>query len=297
MSLAQQLRLEKVVMPSFTLRQSLPVLATVLAFAALFYTPATTLVRDWWTDPDAGHGLLLAPVAGWLAWRSGLSQNRKAQPFLGMAMLFMAILLRYVAGLAAELFTLRFSLFAAMTALIVFYYGYRQLVHWWLPIALLFLCIPLPSVVVGTLALPLQLQASQFGAAMLESRHVPVMVAGNVIHLPGRQLFVTEACSGLRSLTSLIALGLLIGGMWLRTPALRLLTVLLAVPIAMLLNGIRIFLTGFLVYFVDPKLGDGLMHYTEGWAMFIVAFGILGAFVWLMTHAEHTYFQWRTARA
>ena len=132
---------------------------------------------------------------------------------------------------------------------------------------------------------------------MLESRHVPVMVAGNVIHLPGRQLFVTEACSGLRSLTSLIALGLLIGGMWLRTPALRLLTVLLAVPIAMLLNGIRIFLTGFLVYFVDPKLGDGLMHYTEGWAMFIVAFGILGAFVWLMTHAEHTYFQWRTARA
>lgn len=294
MNLARELRLERVALPSFA--HALPMLVTALAFAALFYSPAITLVRDWWSDPDAGHGLLLAPVAAWLAWRSGFVATRKAQPMLGAAMLIGAILLRYVAGLAAELFTLRFSLFAALAALIVFYLGHRQLLHWWLPMALLFLCIPLPSVVLASLALPLQLQASQFGAAMLEARHVPVMVAGNVIHLPGRQLFVTEACSGLRSLTSLIALGLLIGGMWLRTPALRFATVALAVPIAMLLNGVRIFLTGFLVYFVDPKLGDGLMHYTEGWAMFIVAFAILGAFVWLMTHAEHSYAQWRTAR-
>jgi exosortase len=159
------------------------------------------------------------------------------------------------------------------------------------------LAVPLPSVVLGSLALPLQLQASQFGAALLESRHVPVLLAGNVIHLPGRSLFVTEACSGLRSLTSLIALGVLIGGIWLRTPWLRVAIVVLAVPIAMLLNGIRIFLTGFLVYFVDPKLGDGLMHYTEGWAMFVVAFFILGAMAWLMTHAESFYFRRKMVRA
>jgi exosortase len=293
--LARQLRLDKLALPDRA--HALPLLATAAAFVVLFYTPATTLVRDWWNDPDAGHGLLLGPVAAWLAWRKGIIKIRNPQPILGAAVLVMAILLRYVAGLAAELFTLRFSLFAALAALIIFYFGFRQLLHWWLPMTLLLLCIPLPSVVVGTLALPLQLQASQFGAAMLESRHVPVMLAGNVIHLPGRQLFVTEACSGLRSLTSLIALGLLIGGIWLRTPWLRLATVLIAVPIAMLLNGIRIFLTGFLVYFVDPKLGDGLMHYTEGWAMFVVAFAILGAFAWLMTHAENFYFSWRTARA
>jgi exosortase len=294
-AVARALRLENATMP--TPAQAAPFVVTAIAFIALFYTPAVTLVRDWWSDPDAGHGLLLAPVAIWLAWKRGLLKTSIPQPRLGAFMLVLAIALRYVSGLAAELFTLRFSLLVAAAALIVFYFGFRQLIHWWLPATLLVLAVPLPSVVLGSLALPLQLQASQFGAALLESRHVPVLLAGNVIHLPGRSLFVTEACSGLRSLTSLIALGVLIGGIWLRTPWLRVAIVVLAVPIAMLLNGIRIFLTGFLVYFVDPKLGDGLMHYTEGWAMFVVAFFILGAMAWLMTHAESFYFRRKMVRA
>jgi exosortase len=292
-AVAHALRLQK---NALTFGRLAPLLLAVVAFSALFYTAGLTLVRDWWSDADAGHGLLLAPVALWLAWRRGLLPERAPQPLLGAVFLLGAILIRYVAGLAAELFTLRLSLLAALGALIIFHFGYRQLLHWWLPATLLLLAVPLPSVVMGSLALPLQLQASQFGAALLESRHVPVLLAGNVIHLPGRSLFVTEACSGLRSLTSLIALGVLIGGIWLRTPTLRVAIVLLAVPTAMLLNGIRIFITGFLVYFVDPKLGDGIMHYTEGWAMFVVAFLLLGAIAWAFTHAEQFYFS-RTARA
>jgi exosortase len=268
----------------------LPLFVTGIVFIALFREAMTTLVSNWWSDPDAGHGLLLAPVALWLMWRRGLLEDRKAQPRLGAALLAGAVLLRYVSGLAAELFTLRISFLAAIGALIVFYFGVRQLRHWWLPAALLLLSVPLPSVVIGSLALPLQLQASQFGAALLESRHVPVVLSGNVIHLPGRSLFVTEACSGLRSLTSLLALGVLIGGLWLRSPWLRLGLVLLAVPIAMFLNGVRIFITGFLTYFVNPALGEGLMHYTEGWALFAVAFILVGAVAWVFTHAEHLYY-------
>jgi exosortase len=153
----------------------------------------------------------------------------------------------------------------------------RQLLRWWLPALLVVLSVPLPVVVMGSLALPLQLKASEWGAALLELRHVPVLLAGNVIQLPGRSLFVTEACSGLRSLTSLVALGLLVGGVWLRTPWSRLLLVLLAVPVAMVLNAVRIFLTGFFVFYVDPRLAEGFMHYTEGWVIFVVAFAILGA--------------------
>lgn len=267
----------------------LPLLIAGTGFVLLFREAATTLVSDWWSDPDAGHGLLLAPVALWLMWRRGLLPDRRPQPYLGLALLVCAILLRYVAGLAAELFTLRISLLATIGALIVFYFGIRQLMHWWLPATLLLLSVPLPSVVVGTLALPLQLQASQFGAALLEARNVPVVLAGNVIHLPGRSLFVTEACSGLRSLTSLLALGVLIGGLWLRTPWLRLVLVAMSIPIAMFLNGIRIFITGFLVYFVDPSLGEGMMHYTEGWALFAIAFVVLGAVAWVLTSAEEAF--------
>ena len=252
----------------------------------LFWTPIITLGRDWWHDPEAGHGLLLGPLALVLAWRGGRAPHARAQPWLGVALLAGAVLLRYVSGLAAELFTMRLSLLLAVAGLTVFVAGVRQVWHWWLPAALLLLSIPIPAVILNSIAFPLQLRASEMGAAMLEWRNVPVRLEGNVILLPGQTLFVTEACSGLRSLTALFALGVLIGGLWLRTLVGRIVLLLLAVPVAMLLNGLRVFLTGFFVYYVDPRLGQGVMHYTEGWFMFMIAFSVLGGVAWVISRVE-----------
>ena len=60
----------------------------------------------------------------------------------------------------------------------------------------------------------------------------------------------------------------------------------LAIPVAIAVNAVRVFLTGFLVYFVDPKLGEGFMHLTEGWLLFVVAFVILGAAAWIASSVE-----------
>jgi exosortase len=267
-------------------RERLPHLLGGAAFLWLFWEPIVTLGRDWWSDPEAGHGLLLGPLAGYLIWKSGLADHRSGQRVLGLAILAGAILLRVASALAAELFTMRMSLLGAAAGLVVYAWGFRQLLQWWLPATLLVLSVPLPSVVLSSLAFPLQLRASEMGAAMLQWRDVPVLLSGNIIHLPGQSLFVTEACSGLRSLTALISLGVLMGGLWLRTPALRALLLLITIPVAMVINGGRIFLTGFLVYFVDPALGDGFMHYTEGWALFVVAFAILGLMTWGLSSAE-----------
>lgn len=263
-----------------------PPILTGLAFLVLYWQPIRTLAYDWWTDPDAGHGLLLFPLSLWLAWRRGLAKGARGQPILGLGLLAAAILVRYLSGLAAEVFTMRLSLLGGAAALIVFAFGLRQLLHWWLPVVLIGLSIPIPDVLINSIALPLQLRASQWGAWLLEARHVPVMVAGNVIHLPGRDLFVTEACSGLRSLTALLSLGLLIGGLWLATPWARTVLVLATIPVAMALNALRIFLTGFFVFFVDPKLGEGFMHYSEGWVIFVVAFALLGGCAWLLLRIE-----------
>lgn len=267
-------------------KPSPPLIVAAIAFAVLFWSPFTTLMRDWWSDPDAGHGLLLGPVALYLAWKSGIREEAEGQRRMGLAILLFAGLLRYLSSLAAELFTMRASMMMAIVGLVVYAWGMRQVIRWWLPFTLLALSVPLPSVVLGSLALPLQFKATQMGAAMLEWRQVPLRLSGNVLQLPNRTLFVTEACSGLRSLTALLSLGVLISGIWLRTPPLRLLLILLAIPIAVLLNGVRVFLTGFLVYFVDPRLGDGFMHMTEGWVMFVIAFGMLGGIAWLLIQAE-----------
>lgn len=248
-------------------------LATALAFAVLFFDPFITLVRDWWNDPDAGHGLLLAPVAIWLAWKRGLHVSARPQIWLGTVVLLGAMLVRYASGLAAELFTMRGSMILAIAGLTIFYAGVRQVLHWWLPFTLAVLAVPLPELVTQALALPLQFKASQMGAAMLEMRNVPVHLAGNVIRLPGQELFVTEACSGLRSLTALTSVSILTGALFLRTPLARVLLVGLAIPLAIVINGVRVFLTGFLVYFVSPSMGTGFMHATEGWLLFLVSMG------------------------
>jgi exosortase len=181
---------------------------------------------------------------------------------------------------------MRFSMVLAVAGLTVFAGGFGQLRRWWLPVTLLALSIPIPALVTNALALPLQFQASRMGATLLEWRDVPVRLAGNVIQLPGRQLFVTEACSGLRSLTALLALGVLVGGLWLRSVPARALLVGLAIPVAIAVNAVRVFMTGFLVYFVDPELGEGFMHLTEGWLLFLVAFLILGAAAWVAASLE-----------
>jgi exosortase len=267
----------------------LPAIVTGVAFVALFLQPFLLLVRDWWTLPEAGHGLLLAPVGVWLAWKSGIRADARENVALGLAVLIAAVLIRFMSGLAAELFTMRFSMVLALGGLTIYYWGVRQLLRWWLPFVLLCLAIPLPELVTQALALPLQFKASQMGAAMLKMRDVPVLLTGNVIRLPGQELFVTEACSGLRSLTALLSLAVLLGGLILKYPVTRALLVLMAIPIAIIINGVRVFLTGFLVYFVSPALGQGFMHLTEGWLLFIVSFTFIGAIAWLGVVTERAF--------
>ena len=271
----------------------LPAILTAVAFAVLFYQPFTTLLRDWWSLPEAGHGLLLGPVAIWLAWRAGVVPESKPAIGWGAAILVFAVVLRCAAGLAAELFTMRMSMVIAVAGLTVYFHGFRQLVRWWLPFLLICLAVPLPELVIQGLALPLQFKASQMGAAMLTMRHVPVQLSGNVIHLPGHELFVTEACSGLRSLTALLSTTVLVGALVLDTVVARAALLGAAVPIAIAINGVRVFLTGFLVFFVSPSFGTGFMHATEGWLLFLVSLATLGIVAWLGMRAERLLKRWR----
>ena len=258
----------------------------LVAFSALFAPTAVGLLRDWWSNPDAGHGLLLAPLAAWLAYRSGIDRGSRPAPWWGLFFLGGAVLLRFAGALAVEQFSQRVAMLGGLAGLVLFFFGWRQLIRWWLPASLLVLAIPLPAIVLNQLALPLQLQASRMGAALLTWRQIPVRLAGNVILLPGHQLFVTEACSGLRSLTALISLGLLLGALWLRTPLFRILLIAAAIAMAVLVNAIRVFLTGFLVYFISPQMGQGFLHLSEGWLLFVVSLAILGGVTWLARGVE-----------
>lgn len=249
-------------------------------FLACFAPVIVGLVEAWLSLPDAAHGILIAPVAVWLAWRAGPLENAQPARWLGGSIVLFAVVANLFGRVAGVETIPRVAFLLGLVGLTIWFAGWRQIVAWWLPFLLMALTIPLPESIIASLTLPLQGVAAKMGAAMLSWRHIPVLLSGNVIRLPGHTLFVSEACSGLRSLTALLSMAILVGALFLKYPISRILMVALAVVLAVVVNGVRIFMTGFLVFFVDPKLGEGFMHLTEGYLLFLISLAILALLTW-----------------
>lgn len=251
--------------------------AAAFAFLLLFGTTLLGLAGDWVHVPDYRHGLLLAPVALYLAWQRRVDpEDRLPARRAGLLVLAAAVLLFCVGRVMAEYFTMRGSMLLAVAGLTLFYAGVAQLRRWWLPFALLAFTIPLPEVVLNSLTLPLQLLASKVAVGLLSFRHVPVRLAGNIIRLPGHELFVAEACSGLRSLSALLGTTLLLAGTFLRRTPTRIVLMLIAIPAALVANVLRVFVTGFLVYFYGAGAGKGAFHEGVGILVFLLALAGVG---------------------
>ena len=145
------------------------------------------------------------------------------------------------------------------------------------PLAFLILMVPLPAIIFNQIAFPLQLLASRAGELALSVAGIPVLREGNVLQLPSRTLEVAEACSGIRSLVSLITLAIVLGYFTERRAGARTLIALAAIPIAILANAARVAGTGLASELVSPAAAEGFFHTFSGWLVFVVAFtGLLG---------------------
>jgi exosortase len=143
------------------------------------------------------------------------------------------------------------------------------------PLAFLVFMIPLPAIVMNAIAFPLQLFAAQSATFCMQVAGVPVLREGNTIVLANTTLEVVEACSGIRSLQALLALGAVYGYFTQRTVWKRWALLLLSVPIAIAANAIRVAGTGFLAHFIGPEAAQGFYHSFAGWIVFAVAFVLL----------------------
>jgi exosortase len=232
------------------------------------------LVRQWASDDNYSHGFFVIPLAAFFAWerRESLMKAPRRPSAFG-AVLVLASLLLFVAGtFGAELFLTRVSLIGVVAGAVLFIWGRDQFRTLLFPLAFLLLMVPLPAIIFNQVAFPLQLVASQAGESVIVAAGVPVLREGNVLHLPSRTLEVVEACSGIRSLVSLLMLGIVLGYFTERGTGARVLIALAAVPIAILANATRVAGTGLAAEWISPAAADGFFHSFSGWLMFIVAF-------------------------
>ncbi|HUI42632.1 MAG TPA: exosortase, partial [Terriglobia bacterium] len=188
---------------------------------------------------------------------------------LGVMLGAVGVLLLGIFG--AELFLSRSSFIFLLAGLVIFFLGWQHFRALIFPWAFLFLMVPLPALVMNEITLPLQFLASNLASSLLSLVGVPVLREGNVIHLPTMALEVVEACSGIRSLVSLITLAVIYSYLLERSVAIRILLVLSALPIAIAANGLRIMGTGLTGIYWSPDKAEGFFHEFSGWVIFILS--------------------------
>lgn len=245
-----------------------------IGFAGLYWNVLATLVTDWATDDNYSHGFLIPPLAIYFAWqRRDRFRAAAARPSgLGLAIVLVSMLVLATGVLGSELFLTRISIIGTIAGTIVFLYGWRRLHVALFPVAFLILMIPLPAIIFNQIAFPLQLFASRVGEFLLSSADIPVLREGNVLVLATTSLEVAEACSGIRSLVSLLTFAIVFGCLsdsrvWVTT-----VIALATIPNAIAANAIRVAGTGMAAHRYGPAVAEGFFHTFSGWLLFVVAF-------------------------
>ncbi len=232
------------------------------------------LIYDWIIDENYSHGFLIVPIALYFIWerRNRLKDAARVPSWLGLVVVLgsMAVLLAGILG--SELFLTRISILGTLAGAILFLFGWKHLRILMLPIAFLLLMIPIPAIIFNQIAFPLQLLASRFGEMALSAVLIPVLREGNIIKLANTTLEVAEACSGIRSLISLLTLGIVYGYFVDSRIWVRVILVIGTIPIAIAANGIRVAGTGIAAHIYGPEAAQGFFHSFSGWIIFIAAF-------------------------
>lgn len=255
------------------LTDRLKVASLCASFLLVYREVLAGLAADWWNDPNYSHGLIVLPLAGYLIWRERerLASIPPQPTYYGLLLVLGALLLLIAGKLSAELFAQRISLLLAIVGGVLFLAGPGQLRTLSYPLLLLLLSIPLPAIIFYQITFPLQLIASKVATQAISLLEIPALREGNIIYLSNTTLEVVEACSGIRSLFSLMTMGLLAAYFAFRSLPAKLLLVLSTIPIALLANAFRLITTAYLAYHWGAEYADGFFHSFSGWLVFMVS--------------------------
>jgi len=258
----------------------LTVVVAIGIFAPILYH----MVIHWKVVADYSHGFLVAPLALYFAWerRDALARTAIDPSWWGVAPLVAGTLALAVGRLGVELMAMRTAFVLTLHGLVLLLLGQRVYRVLLFPLFFLFLMVPLPQSLVNVIAFPLQLVAADFAVSSLYALGVPALREGNIIHLAETQLFVAEACSGLRSLMALGTLAVVFAYFFRSNWIERGVIVISALPIAIFVNAFRVALTGYLTHNFGEKAAEGVIHTTEGFFTFGLAFALLLLEAWLL---------------
>lgn len=245
-------------------------------FLYAFFPALSDLVQAWAASDDNSHGFAIVPIALYFLWQkrkelAGLEVNGAG---LGLLPVVLALAF-YIVAKKGEMQTFAYlSMILFIWGSTVYLFGYRIFAACLFPLAMLLFMVPVPAQIIAALTIPLQLVVSKFSVAFASLAGVPIYREGNVINLPEGSFEVVQACSGLRSIMALLMMGAVVSYLTLRSKLLRGVLFLFAVPIALVVNMMRVFVLVTVFHYGHLDLSRGTPHTLLGLAVFVVAIGL-----------------------
>jgi exosortase len=254
-------------------RTGLLVVGFVATLGALYSSVLPVWLQDLWDDPNYGHSFFVPLVSGFIVWRRWpqLAAAPIQGSWRGIPVIVVGLVALILGDVGAETFLMRTSLIVVLAGLVLFHLGLRILRLLAFPLAFLVFTVPIPAIFFYAMTARLQTLAAESGASMLDLVGVPIILDGNVIHLSRITLGVTEACSGIRSLLSLLFAG--VAWAYLMLPRLWMQVALVAfvLPITIAANAGRVVLTGLIGQWFGVEHAEGFFHLSSGWLIFVFA--------------------------
>ncbi|CAB5115414.1 hypothetical protein D3OALGA1CA_2692 [Olavius algarvensis associated proteobacterium Delta 3] len=253
-------------------RSVLGIVALTL-FIVAYYPIFQILVKKWASSEEYSHAFVILPIILYLVWqkRAIFQESQVRYSSVGLVLLIISALFYPVSLLIQMRTIIALFMFLTVVGTIIYLFGTDTLKALFTPLLLLAMLIPVPEKLFIQLTFPLQLIVSQISEVVIRFFAVPILREGNIMFIPGKTFEVVEACSGLRSMISLLTLSVIFGYFRLRKVSSKLVLVVASAPTAIFVNIIRVVTMILLFHFFKLDLSEGTLHTLTGISIFAIA--------------------------
>ena len=242
-----------------------------------FYPAIAELVGKWYRSDEYNHAFLTVPIIGYMVWRKRdlLLKTGDRSAYLGLALLILSIPLYFI-SLQLQVPTITFlCMLAAVAGALVFLGGITVIWQLAIPLVLLVLVIPIPNQIYSGITLPLQLEVSKVSEWLIRMFGIAIFREGNVLQTPEKTFQIVEACSGMRSLITMVTISLILAYFTLDRTRSKLVLLAASIPVAFVVNIIRVVTLVLAYHFYRIDLTEGTSHTLLGMAVIVIALAAL----------------------
>jgi exosortase B len=262
---------------------SLPLLKTwwpVLVGLLVLYVPTYwMLAHGIWNTEEYAHGPIVLVVTLYLIWQqrgifvrgANLHKPTRSEASMGWILLILGLLM-YAIGRSQDILIFEVgSQVPVILGALLITLGLPAARTLWFALFFLLFMIPLPRFLVDAVTGPLKQYISVISEQVLYAAGYPIARSGVTLTVGPYQLLVADACSGLHSMFSLSAMGLLYLYLMQHTSVARNVIIMAAIlPIAFAANIVRVMVLILVTYHLGDEAGQGFLHGFAGIMLFVI---------------------------